>query len=74
MSGIKMRKFLNFKANLGELSNYVKCNPKGVYYIENSFFKSKSTRYFMYLRKQGLDMNQAFDHLLGEESKKSIDP
>lgn len=72
MSGVKMRKFFNFRTNLAEFSSYIGCNPKGIYYIENSFLTSKPTRYFMYLRKHKIDMNKVFDLLLEEESKKRI--
>lgn len=65
-----LRKELNFKDPVDNIKDYIGCNPKGVYYIENSFLTSKPTRYFMYLRKQGIDMNKVFDLILNEESKK----
>ncbi|RNA63934.1 hypothetical protein D1631_00035 [Chryseobacterium nematophagum] len=66
-----LRKELNFKAPVDNIKDYIGCNPKGVYYIENSFLTSKPTRYFMYLRKQGMDMNKIFDLILKEEDKKN---
>lgn len=66
-----LRKELNFKEPIDNIKDYIGNNPKGIYYIENSFLTSKPTRYFMYLRKQGVDMNKVFDLILREEDKKN---
>lgn len=75
MSGKKdkfhLRKELKFKPDLNEVSQYVGNNAKGIYYIENNFLSSKPTRYFMYLRKNGLDMNKVFDLILEQEDIKN---
>ncbi|CAA7393294.1 hypothetical protein [Chryseobacterium fistulae] len=65
-----LRKELNFKEKVDLMTEYVGCNPKGVYYIEDNFLSSKPTRYFMYLRKKGVDMNKVFDLILAEDDKK----
>lgn len=66
-NGFRLRKFLNFKAKLSDLTDFIGCNPKGVHYIEDNFYVSKPTRYFMYLRKHNVDLNKVFDELLEHE-------
>ena len=35
--GIKIRKEYNIKVNIDKNSEFIGCNPKGIYYIENNF-------------------------------------
>lgn len=65
-----LRKEFNIKDKVDVISEYVGCNPKGVYYIEENFLTSKPTRYFMFLREKGVDMNLVFDLILEEEKNR----
>jgi hypothetical protein len=66
---LKLRDKLKYKANLQEFTDYIGCNAKSIYQIERNMLENKPTRYFMYLKKQGFDMNNIFDLLLEPEKK-----
>ena len=68
---LKLRNKLKYKADLEEFTKYIGCSPKGIYAIERQMLENKPTRYFMYLKKQGFDMNKIFDLLLEHESLKT---
>jgi hypothetical protein len=68
---LKLRDKLKFKADLQEFTDYIGCSTKGIYAIERQMLENKPTRYFMYLKKQGFDMNNIFDLLLEYENMKS---
>ena len=67
---LKLRDRLKFKADLQDFTDYIGCNPKSIYQIERNMLENKPTRYFMYLKRQGFDMNKIFDLLLEYESLK----
>jgi hypothetical protein len=69
MEKLKLRDKLKYKADLQEFTDYIGCNPKSIYQIERNMLENKPTRYFMYLKKQGFDMNNIFDLLLEPEKK-----
>ena len=71
MEKLKLRDKLKYKADLQEFTDYIGCNPKSIYQIERNMLENKPTRYFMYLKKQGFDMNNIFDLLLDFENMKS---
>lgn len=60
--GIKIRKEFNIKVNIPKISEFIGCNAKGIYYIENNFEKTKAIRYLMYMRKKGLNVNKLLDY------------
>lgn len=65
--GIKIRKEFNIKVDIAKISEFIGCNQKGIYYIENNFQKTKSIRYLMYMRKKGLNVNKLLDQIIQEE-------
>lgn len=65
--GVQVRKDFNIDVDIAKLSKYVKCNPKGVYYIENNIYTAKPIRYLMYMRKNGLNVNKLIDLLISNE-------
>lgn len=68
---LKIRKIFNIKENLKEFTDYIGCNPKGIYYIESNTISNKHIRYFLFLRKKGYDINNILDLLLEDELKVS---
>lgn len=71
--GVQVRKEFDINVDIAKLSEFVNCNPKGVYYIENNIFTSKPIRYLMYMRKHGLNVNKLIDLLnTQDKSKKKI--
>lgn len=66
----KIRKEYNLKIDIAEISEFIKCNLKGIYHIESNFENIKSIRYLMYLRKKGLDVNDVIDKINEIEDKK----
>lgn len=59
--GIKIRKEFNIKVNIPKITEFIGCNAKGIYYIENNFENTKAIRYLMYMRKKGLNVNKLLD-------------
>lgn len=66
---LKIRKIFNIKENLQEFTQYIGCNPKGIYYIESNTVSNKHVRYFLFLRKKGYDINDIMDRIIEEEYK-----
>ncbi|SIS89842.1 hypothetical protein SAMN05421789_11059 [Kaistella chaponensis] len=69
---LKIRKIFNIKENLQEFTQYIGCDPKGIYYIENNTFSNKHVRYFLFLRKKGYNINDIMDRIIEEECRNSI--
>ena len=65
---MKIRKDFNIKVNMSKISEFIGCNSKGVYYIENNIQNTKSIRYLMYMRKKGLNVNKLIDRLNENEN------
>lgn len=63
----KLRKTFNVKNKVSEFSEYIGCNPKGIYYIEDTLLASKPVRYFMFLKRNGHNVNKILDELIKEE-------
>lgn len=70
---MKIRKDFNIRVNIAKISEFIGCNPKGIYYIENNFETNKTVRYLMYLRKKGVNINKILDVAL-ESEKVELDP
>lgn len=68
---LKIRKIFNIKENLQEFTQYIGCNPKGIYYIESNTIANKHIRYFLFLRKRGYNINEIMDRIIEEEDKNS---
>ena len=68
---LKIRKIFNIKENLQEFTQYIGCNPKGIYYIESNTVSNKHVRYFLFLRKKGYNINDIMDRIIEEEFKNS---
>ena len=68
---LKIRKIFNIKENLQEFTQYIGCNPKGIYYIESNTVSNKHVRYFLFLRKKGYNINEIMDRIIEEEDKNS---
>lgn len=68
---LKIRKIFNIKENLQEFTQYIGCNPKGIYYIESNTIANKHIRYFLFLRKRGYNINDIMDRIIEEEDKNS---
>ena len=68
---LKIRKIFNIKENLKEFTQYIGCNPKGIYYIESNTIANKHIRYFLFLRKKGYNINDIMDRIIEEEDKNS---
>ncbi|WP_313504491.1 hypothetical protein [Kaistella carnis] len=68
---LKIRKIFNIKENLQEFTQYIGCNPKGIYYIESNTIANKHIRYFLFLRKKGYNINDIMDRIIEEEDKNS---
>lgn len=66
---LKIRKIFNIKENLQEFTQYIGCNPKGIYYIESNTVSNKHVRYFLFLRKRGYNINDIMDRIIEEEYK-----
>ena len=66
---LKIRKIFNIKENLQEFTQYIGCNPKGIYYIESNTVSNKPVRYFLFLRKRGYNINDIMDRIIEEEDK-----
>lgn len=66
---LKIRKIFNIKENLQEFTQYIGCNPKGIYYIESNTVSNKHVRYFLFLRKRGYNINDIMDRIIEEENK-----
>ena len=66
---LKIRKIFNIKENLLEFTQYIGCNPKGIYYIESNTVSNKHVRYFLFLRKNGYNINDIMDRIIEEEYK-----
>jgi len=66
--GLKIRKIFGIKENLQEFTEYIGCNPKGIYYIESNAATNKHIRYFLYLRKKGHDINAIMDRIIEEDN------
>ena len=66
---LKIRKIFNIKENLQEFTQYIGCNPKGIYYIESNTVSNKHVRYFLFLRKNGYNINDIMDRIIEEEYK-----
>ena len=66
---LKIRKIFNIKENLQEFTQYIGCNPKGIYYIESNTVSNKHVRYFLFLRKKGYNINDIMDRIIEEEDK-----
>ena len=66
---LKIRKIFNIKENLQEFTQYIGCNPKGIYYIESNTVSNKHVRYFLFLRKNGYKINDIMDRIIEEEYK-----
>lgn len=66
---LKIRKIFNIKENLQEFTQYIGCNPKGIYYIESNTVSNKHVRYFLFLRKKGYNINDIMDRIIEEEYK-----
>lgn len=58
--------------NLQEFTQYIGCNPKGIYYIESNTIANKHIRYFLFLRKKGYNINDIMDRIIEEECRNSI--
>lgn len=76
---LKIRKIFNIKENLQEFTQYIGCNPKGIYYIESNTIANKHIRYFLFLRKKGYNINDIMDRIIEEEydnpkEAPSVDP
>lgn len=69
---LKIRKIFNIKENLQEFTQYIRCNPKGIYYIESNTIANKHIRYFLFLRKKGYNINDIMDRIIEEECRNSI--
>lgn len=67
-----IRKVFNIKESMQEITDYVGGNIKGGYYIESNFTHNKHIRYFLFLRKQGYNINKIMDYILKEEENKKI--
>ena len=67
---LKIRKIFNIKENLQEFTQYIGCNPKGIYYIESNTIANKHIRYFLFLRKKGYNINDIMDRIIEEEYEK----
>ena len=70
--GVQVRKDFNIDVDIAKLSKFVKCNPKGVYYIENNIYNAKPIRYLMYMRKHGLNVNKLIDLLNSRDITQKI--
>ena len=68
---LKIRKIFNIKENLQEFTQYIGCNPKGIYYIESNTIANKHIRYFLFLRKKGYDINDIMDRIIEEKYENS---
>lgn len=68
---LKIRKIFNIKENLQEFTQYIGCNPKGIYYIESNTIANKHIRYFLFLRKKGYNINDIMDRIIEEEFRVS---
>ena len=68
---LKIRKIFNIKENLQEFTQYIGCNPKGIYYIESNTVSNKHVRYFLFLRKRGYNINDIMDRIIEEEYRNS---
>lgn len=66
---LKIRKIFNIKENLQEFTQYIGCNPKGIYYIESNTVSNKHVRYFLFLRKKGYNINDIMDRIIEDEYK-----
>ena len=64
---LKIRKIFDIKENLQEFTQYIGCNPKGIYYIESNTVSNKHVRYFLFLRKKGYNINDIMDRIIEEE-------
>lgn len=64
---LKIRKIFNIKENLQEFTQFIGCNPKGIYYIESNTISNKHVRYFLFLRKKGYNINDIMDRIIEEE-------
>lgn len=71
--GIKIRKEFHIKVDIAEITKFIGCNPKGIYYIENNFEEIKGIRYLMYLRKRGLNVNKVIDRLNEEDKLNNLE-
>lgn len=71
--GVQVRKDFNIDVDIAKLSKFVKCNPKGVYYIENNIYNAKPIRYLMYMRKNGLNVNKLIDQLIANNKTQNSD-
>lgn len=69
---LKIRKIFNIKENLQEFTQFIGCNPKGIYYIESNTVSNKHVRYFLFLRKKGYNINDIMDRIIEEECRNSI--
>ena len=69
---LKIRKIFNIKENLQEFTQYIGCNPKGIYFIESNTIANKHIRYFLFLRKKGYNINDIMDRIIEEECRNSI--
>lgn len=69
-NGLKVRTVFNLKVNIPKITEFIGCNAKGIYYIENNLLDTKSVRYLMYMRKQGLNVNKLVDQLNEKESER----
>ena len=67
---LKIRKIFNIKENLQEFTQYIGCNPKGIYYIASNAVANKHIRYFLFLRKKGYNINDIMDRIIEEEYEK----
>jgi hypothetical protein len=70
---MKIRKIYDVKVNIAEISEFIGCNPKGIYYIERSFEEIKAIRYLMYMRKAGLNVNKILDNINENEKLKKAE-
>lgn len=68
---LKIRKIFNIKENLQEFTQYIGCNPKGIYYIESNTVSNKHIRYFLFLRKKGYNINDIMDAIIEDEYRNS---
>lgn len=66
---LKIRKIFNIKENLQEFTQYIGCNPKGIYYIESNTVSNKHVRYFLFLRKKRYNINDIMDRIIEDEDK-----
>ena len=70
---MKIRKIYDVKVNIAEITEFIGCNPKGIYYIERSFEEIKAVRYLMYMRNAGLNVNKLLDNMNEDEKLKKLE-